>query len=313
MSNIISVAFWIIWSVFILLGIVEAVTYSGFVPNHIGVSMYSIVVIVGLLAVPTLLLRLMRKNTTFSKGDRIASVFFIVVLTLYVILKVANRLTYPGFVFSRVHIDPNSLISLVLISLAPVVVAWAPRINIKQLVKIQSVLVILAFSIIALNLYTIYKSEWKTFQLIVAHPNATYDDKMRKAIGDVFYNYSLFVNKYTAPSASLLVPPQAFPWPGSGNVGYFRYFVYPRNIINGDEFEPPLEDILARIDYVLLNWGETDIVEPPHTHDWPKFDVKAEKIIFMNKDGSFGGEVKGDYRYEDYKDKKVWGLIVVKH
>jgi len=33
----------------------------------------------------------------------------------------------------------------------------------------------------------------------------------------------------------------------------------------------------------------------------------------MNEDGSYGGEIKGDYRYKDYKGKRVWGLIVVKH
>ena len=155
--------------------------------------------------------------------------------------------------------------------------------------------------------------EWWNFQFMIANPHATYDDKMRRVAGTLFYNYSLFVNKYTPKNASILTPPQSFPWPGSGNVAYFRYFTYPRNIYNGKESEPPSKEVLSKTDFVLLNWGETDQTEGAYTHDWPKFDVKAEKIIFMSEDGTFEGEVKGDYKYKDYKGKRVWGIIVVKH
>ncbi len=247
------------------------------------------------------------------KIDKLVLFFFIFLLSLYVVLKVINRLTPAGDLFSKLHIQPNNLIWPVLISLVPVAIAWIPQINFKKLFKIKSIFLLFVFSITMLNLYRIYKSNWQTFQFVIAHPRATYDDKMRQTIGSLTYNYALFVNKYTPPNASILIPPQAFPWPASGNVVYFRYFIYPRDISNGDEFEPPSKDAFSKIDYVFLDWGETDMVEFPHTHDWPKFDVKAEKIIFMNEDGSFGGEVKGDYHYKDYKNKRVWGLIVVKH
>ncbi len=247
------------------------------------------------------------------KVDKLVLFSFLFLLSLYFVVKLANRLTPAGDLFNKLHIQPNNFIWPVLISLIPVIVVLIPRVNFRKLFKIQSIFILFAFSIIILNLYKIYKLNWRTFQFVIAHPYATYNDKMRKAIGDLTYNYILFVDKYTPPNASLLIPPQAFPWPASGNVVYFRYFVYPRDISSGDEFESPPKDVLNKIDYVLLNWGETDMVEFPHTHDWPKFDVKAEKIIFMNEDGSFGGEIKGDYRYKDYKNKRVWGLIVVKH
>ena len=245
--------------------------------------------------------------------DKLALALFVFLLSFYVVLKVVNRLVYSGFMFSKLHVQPDLFIWPVIISMLPVAVIWIPRINFRKLLNVQSILIMFVFLIIAQNLRYIYKSEWQPVSFILAHPVATYEDKMRKVIGDLTYNYALFIVKYTPENASLLIPPQAFPWPASGNASYFRYFVYPRNLTSGNEFEPPSKDVLGKTDYVLLSWGETDTVESPHTHDWPKFGVKAEKIIFMNKDGTHGGEVKGDFHYSEYKGKKVWGLIVVKH
>jgi hypothetical protein len=245
--------------------------------------------------------------------DKLVLVLFVFFISFYFVIKILNRITTAGLVFSKLHIQPNSLIWPILISLLLVAVLWIPRIDFKKLLNIRFALLVFVFLIIAYNFFRIYKMEWWNFQFIIANPHATYDDKMRRVIGAIFYNYALFVDKYTPENASILVPPQTFPWPGSGNIAYFRYFVYPRNIYNGKESEPPSKEVLSKTDYVLLNWGETDQTEGAYTHDWPKFDVKAEKIIFMNEDGSFGGEVKGDYRYKDYKGKRVWGIIVVKH
>jgi hypothetical protein len=245
--------------------------------------------------------------------DKLVLVLFVFFILFYVFLKVLNRLTYPDFVFSTIHIQPDVLKWPTLISFLPVAILWIPRIDFKKLLNIRFALLVFVFLIIAYNFFKIYKMEWWNFQFMIANPHATYDDKLRGKIGSLFYNYALFIDKYTPEGATILIPPQSFPWPQSGNIPYFRYFVYPRNIYNGKESEPPSKEVLSKTDYVLLNWGETDQTEGAYTHDWPKFDVNAEKIIFMNEDGTFGGEVKGDYRYKDYKGKRVWGIIVVKH
>lgn len=255
----------------------------------------------------------MKKLKTIKKSNKIITIFSIFIITLYVFLKIVNRLTYEGFVFNKFHVLPDNFLWPALISILGIAVVWIPQVNFRKLLKIQSIIIVFALLIITQNLYHIYKSKWENFQYIVAHPYATYGDKMRRGVGSIFYNYTLFIDKYTSENSILLIPPQGFPWPQTGNASMLRYFVYPRKISNGKEFDPPSKDILKDIDYVLLNWGESDETEGAYTHDWPKFDVEAEEIIFMNKDGSFGGEVKGDYHYKDYKGKQVWGLIVVKH
>jgi hypothetical protein len=148
---------------------------------------------------------------------------------------------------------------------------------------------------------------------ILRHLNASYDDRMREKVGFVFYNFTQFIVKNTPENANLLIPPQAFPWPQSGNGAYMRYFVYPRNVGNGGKY--PLDSIetLRDFDYVLLAWGESEKVQDEYMHGWPMFNIPAEKIILMNEDGTFKDELDGDYYYNDFKDKNAWGLIKVRH
>jgi hypothetical protein len=313
MDKRINILFWIFWAISLVLSLIESFTYSGYLLGRFGIGINVIMIIAGILAAIVLLLRLIKKDTKPRKSDRIVYIFFAFILTFYVVLKVINRLTPVNFVFSKIHVQPDNLLWTMLISALPAVIAWVPKINFRKLFKIQSFIFLFVAFIILRNLYSIYKSEWANFNYIVSHPNASYGDKMRMELCPIFYNYTLFINKYTPENASLLMPPQSFPWPYSGNGGMLRYFVYPRNIINGKEYEPPSKDDLKNIDYVLLNWGETEQTQGVYTHEWPKFDVNAEKIVFMNEDGSYGGEVKGNYLYKDYKGKRVWGLIVVKH
>ena len=305
--------FWVLWGMSLLLGFTEAVIYSGFVLNFIKIDISKISLIVGLLAFVILLFKLTKKTFLPVRFEKVISIVGALTIVLFVILKIVNRLAYPTFIFNTVHIQPDALKWAALIAALSIVVVWTPQIKFKKLLNIQSGILAFVLLIIGFNLYQIYKSEWQDFQYIIANPKATYDDKMGYKLCPIFYDYTLFINRYTPEDSTLLMPPQSFPWPYVGNGGMLRYFVYPRNIINGEEYVSPSTEELKNIDYVLLNWGETEETQGGYTHEWRKFDVEAEKIIFMNEDGSFGGEVKGDYHYNDYKGKKVWGLIVVKH
>ncbi len=304
--------FWAFWVPALCLYLVEAVFYSGFILKHLGFTPLVLAAATGILGALILILKFITKDIKPRKSERIILIFFIFLLSLYVVLKIANRLTYANFVFSKLHVQPNNLFWPVLISFIPAAILWIPRIDFKKLLKIKFVLTLFVFSIIIANFYKIYKTEQWAFQFIITNPRASYGDKMRRAVGQVFYDYTQFINKYTPENSVVLMPPQAFPWPQSGNGAFLRYFVYPRKVGNGGEYTPGEKVKLENFNYVLLAWGETETTEGAYTHGWPKFDVPAEKIIFMNEDGTIGGEVAGNYRYKDYKDKRVWGLIKVK-
>lgn len=305
--------YWIVWVVSLLLGLVGAFYSPGFLFEKLGVDMKVVFIFIALLTVIVLLFKFVKKDSVLQKKDRIITIISAFVVLVYVVLKVINRLVFNGLIFDKLHVLPDGLLWPVLISLLSIAAVWIPQIKFKKLLNIQSVILIVTLLLVVFNLRQIYKSEWQAFHYILINPKATHDDKMKHKLNSVFYDYTLFINKYTSENSTLLMPPQTFPWPYVGNGGMLRYFVYPREITNGEEYEAPSIEDLKNIDYVLLNWGETEQTQGVYTHEWPKFDVKAEKIIFMNEDGTFGGEVKGDYYYNDYKGKRVWGLIVVKH
>jgi hypothetical protein len=311
MERKINLSFWFFWGLSMLVSLVEAVTYSGFIIKHTGLNPLLTITPAIFLSLTLLVLNFVKKNKKSQKNDKALVFFSVFLLILYIVLKIVDRLTYANFVFSNLHIQPNNLLWPVLISFLSIVFVWFPRINFKKLLTSRSVLFLFVTSIIVFNIYRIYKMEWWAFQFIITHPQASYDDKMRRAVGPVFYNFTQFINTNTPEDSSILIPPQAFPWPQSGNEAFMRYFIHPRKMGNGKEYNPQTK--LSDYDFIVLNWGETDSTEPPYTHSWPKFDVPAEGIIFMNADGTFGGEIKGNYYYKDYIDKKVWGLIIIKH
>lgn len=315
MERKINIAFWFFWGVSMVLSLTEAVTYSGFIVKHTKLNLFEVLIPMVFIGLGLLVLSFVRKNKKPQKNYKIITIFSGFLLILYVVLKVAERITYANFVFSKLHVQPSNLLWPFLISFFAFIVMRLPQIiiNFKRLSVIQSVLTTFVILIIGFNIYKTYKTEWWAFQFIITHPMATYEDKMKRAVGSTFYDFTQFINAYTPDNSLILLPPQAFPWPQSGNGAYMRYFVYPRGIGNGDEYLPGKGNNLNNYDYVLLAWGETSTTQGVYTHGWPKFDVPAEKIIFMNKDGFYGGEIKGDYHYKDYNGKEVWGVIKIRH
>lgn len=178
--------------------------------------------------------------------------------------------------------------------------------------------VVLMFLVITLyfNLKTIWPSLTKGMRVI--NPTGVQvflskDDKLRLKTSGFVYDYAEFVKKKTPEDAVILVPPQGFPWPMTGNVAYFRYFLYPRRLINGDEKETKVDLKKEGVKYVLLAWGETDATEYDYTHGWPKFFLPAKRIIYKkNLYQAINYEVEiveKDYDPNDSVNVKNWGII----
>lgn len=313
MERKVKLLFWFFWSITFLLSSLESATYLGFVIRHFRFDLFILLKLTVALTAVTVLINFLSGNKKFTDKDKIyISLSFLTIIT-HSILKVVNRLTYPNFVFSHFHIQPNNMQMTAFLSLMPTLAFTFPKVNLKKVFRVNFIFLSFLLIVIILNFYKIYKDENWALQFIIKNPRATYADKMRRAVGPVFYNYTQFIVKNTPENSLLLIPPQAFPWPQSGNGAFMRYFVYPRNLGNGGERKLDREKLSIKdFDYALLDWGETESVEPPFTHGWPKFDIPAEKIIFMSEDGNFASEIKGDYKYKEYENKRVWGLIKIK-
>jgi len=90
-----------------------------------------------------------------------------------------------------------------------------------------------------------------------------------------------------------------------------RYFLYPRVLLNGNEYTPNHDLVKEKFDYILIVWGETLATSKNYTHGWPKFDVKADEIIYWTVDGGVS-IMSNNYIYDDLKGKELWGLIKLK-
>ena len=145
---------------------------------------------------------------------------------------------------------------------------------------------------------------------IVSNPLTTYEEKMRHRVGVKFYDYTQFVKDNTLEDAVILIPPQGYPWPQTGNKFYLRYFLYPRTLVNGEEFKPNADLESGEVDFVLVVWGESNASQYGYTNGWPKFSVKASKSLYWKEDGSIV-ETKQDYDFND-SDFNDWGLIEIK-
>jgi len=310
---IIEKIFYILWGVSVYIGFMESFSYRGYLLNNLKINSEIFYVTFLFIGVVYVLLKNKRKSFLLDKRLNKYWILCLVTIFFYIVLKLLDRFIYPNFVFSVIHIQPNNLIFPLGILLYPALLRALQEFVFGKTSRVNNIFTVMLIMYFCFNLYKIYKIENRSIKYIINNPTASYDEKMAYKVGDVFYTFTKFINKYTPSDSHILMPPQAFPWPQSGNGAFLRYFIYPRKVGNGDEKTSPSKETLSKIDYILLDWGETESTQSPYTHGWPKFDVFAEKIIFMNKDGSFGGEVKEDYNYKDYEGKEVWGIIVVKH
>lgn len=160
------------------------------------------------------------------------------------------------------------------------------------------------------NVVSLSRNKINGIIFMLRHPFVSYDDKLKVSVGNLFYTYVLFIKENTPPDSKILIPPQGYPWPQTGNKGYLQYFLYPRYLFNGEEKRPGIDLVKEDIDYVLLTWGESNESEYGFTNGWPKFDVKAKKIIYLSNDNQ-NSVFNGNYRY-DPEIKDQWGIIKIK-
>lgn len=307
----IKVIFYGLWTFSFLVGFVEVFTYKGFFLKHINIDLtfvYYLAFIFGLI----LQLTYIGKGSFLSKKiQKIISYFLWIISFVFFLFLYLEQVSYPNFVFSKFHINPDNLFWPWMMSFYLVFVGKIKLEYFRKIFYSPLLLLIIVMWALSLNLIRIRLMFTENLRYLIKNPLASYDEKMRHSVGQKFYDYTLFINKYTPEDSNILIPPMAFPWPQSGNGAYLRYFIHPRNFANSEEYLLGKDKYIKDFDYVLLDWGESDGLQDQYTQGWPKFDIPAEEIIFWQENGDVE-IVKEDYVYNKYKGKEVWGLIKVK-
>lgn len=311
-------AFIVIWLVSFVVAVVEVVIYPGFIKNHFYINSYFVYTITAVLGLLFKISGGKRTNVYYQKLLKLNPIIILVSGLALIIFTLLETWRYPNFVFSIFHIHPNALIWPFLISLILFVVeedfSYKTKklaISNKKIFKQKHLVLALTIWVLFSHLKNIDILLRKRINFMLKYPRATYDEKMGEAIGEIYYKHVLFLKDYISENSKIMIPPKAYPWPQIGNAAYVRYFLYPREIVHGKEYEPALNYKEEDVDYVIISWGETVYTQNNYTHGWPKFDVPSDEIIYYGEDGEIVRKEE-DYRYEDYKDKKIWGLIKVR-
>lgn len=249
------------------------------------------------------------------KGNYFSLIFFSI---SYLALVFLNNLYFPNYVYSAFHINLIFLKNLCVFSFSLILIDLFDRnvFSVKNNINHTSLKIVIVWVVFLSPL--IYKSTFSFYlpQLTVYMPNhfmerltqhLSYEEKQQKLITS--YGFLKFVAHKTPDNSIIAVPPQVSPWLMEGNVGYLRYFWYPRHIIQFDQ-TGPVDQIPDDADYAIIAEGGW-----AGDKGWPKATTSAEVFWIINpRNGEILNEVKG-YDFDPITNpelKHSYGLIKFK-
>jgi hypothetical protein len=284
--------------------LIESYKYSGFISKHIFIdSTYFLVVTL----ISAILLIGKEQNVIevlFFKFNKF--VILPVCVLIYLIMQLLESFHYNNYVFSTYHLQPSNFFYIVVFSS---ILGIVGKLINNKVQKLQFIVMVLPLLFIS-NITKVVDSAIASDVFVLSHLNYSYSDKLRNSWG-IYYDYMEFIKKNTPEDSSILLPPKAYPWFLTGNIEFSRYFLFPRTLINGNEKDPRVS--LDSVDYVLIDYGESQITQFGYTNIWPKFDIDGEYIIYWNpKDGSTKRSDTGKYSYSAQDNTNWWGIVKLK-
>ncbi len=316
--------FYFIYTLTFSMAIVESLKYRGFFQKHYSIDFNILLYITVISGLATLFFRPTQQSFINNiKRYYYSGQLFVLpfIFVSWVILTALNAFTYDNFVFTKIHIIPSLLPSVLFLSFFMLGIGKISEINFrkdketgkisfeKNIKTLIPSVIITGFFLIFLfqNQYTLFyilkQSRW-----IVTNFNASYNDKMGYNWGNNVYGYVTLIKENTPNRATILIPPRDDPWGIEGNDHLMRGFLYPRKIISYNKKEGfPKE----QIDYVFLSWGFwRGSLDEAKAYEFPNFDLKAKKIYIFDPDHMAIKTVyRGEYLYKDKKFMKTYGLI----
>lgn len=320
--------------------IIEAFTYSGFIRQHLFIDSKLFMVINVLMLLFNSFINNSDKNIVKNvevdllilvvKGSYLAVPILAIIYYIMIAVESAN---YPNYIFSTLHINPDSFFSVFVFSVIISVSGLLSQIDLTNLDlnqvsesdiprtknfrlningnKFQSlvtILFIVMFGYFTLqNFILTSKRIVKSNIYILVNKDATYDDKMYES-WHFFYKYMKFIVDNTPENSSIAIPPPIRPWLSEGNSVLVRYFLFPRYVVT-------IEDESGNIihpDYYIISkgiWKATLESE----YGWPKVKIEAEEIIYLNEKDFSIKKIKNVIYDPDLDENKYgWGLIKVK-
>lgn len=290
-----------ILSTLFLTSLIEGFTYSGFIAKHFNL-LVGIVILLIFLVLFIIFYKIYKSRflNNVSFGLSFLMVF------IYFLMDILDKTQYRNFVFSHFHLQVYLLLLPVILIVCVFLVNSKGK-GTRVFLYTTLILILISF------LITDFNKIIKRLRVVKLEDfGLSYDQKMEKIIGKVAYDYIMFVKNNTPENSIILIPPQGYPWPQTGNKAYIRYFLYPRQVINGNEKDSIIN--VGNVDYVLIDYGEDNTIsEFGFTNIWPKFNIDSEYIIYWNpSSGTTRKAFNQKYIYKSDNNIEKWGIIKVK-
>lgn len=298
--------------------LLESISYTGFIEKHLPFSSSNIYIVTFVVAIIVINYGRKFPSLIFRSALAVKYIAISSAITTTILLMVEG-LTYDNFVYSTIHLRPENLPTLALIlafhySLIYTKKPKLPFVNkkgVKILLNYPKVLILLVLGYyFILNSVITLKNMTKVFVEIIQNPRASYGEKMSKRYSGSFEYFQL-VKQHTEDDASIIIPPQLYPWGTVGNGGMAKYFLYPRRVYNGAYDDLLRDNFEEEFNYVMIARGTWLYSE--YTDDgWPRVDVEAESVTYFDLETGTSTTVDGDFTTTDKEQYGYWGIIKVK-
>lgn len=290
--------------------LIEIFKYPGFISKYFIISPTTFFMILLLSTLPSLGKKIDKRLYVVNK------VIFLILVISYFVFGVLQGVFYNNFVFEKLHINTEPLLTLTILTLFVIIIkslsenklilqniSYKKRSFSRYLTVLLSISLIIIYATI--NTSKSINDALISTSKILSRLDFTYDQKMNMT-WPTFYNYMKFVKENTPDNARIAIPPAEEHWLHTGNLVLVNYFLYPRKLFEGTIYSLPKE----KIDYILLakglwNRGESDF-------GWPKVFLKDVEVNYLNTDQGVFETYFGDFDPNYERNKNSWGLIKIK-
>jgi hypothetical protein len=129
------------------------------------------------------------------------------------------------------------------------------------------------------NLSISLRIAYHQLAFIKDHPTLSYEDKMRRKLWPLGFDFTVFVKDHSPEDSVILIPPQRDSiWLFTGNRPVFSYFVYPRRVVNGPSDVSPA----AILQFLELHPEITHVIITSERRLWPDvlFSPRDKVMLF---------------------------------
>lgn len=301
--------------------LIEAISYKGFILKFTGFSPI-ILLIFTIIVYLFIVVDFLKSNKTELDFNMrmtlsINNILSPVVAIVYLSLLQMEYKNYPNYVFSKFHINIEGIKTIVFFSLFLAVFYFLTSYLKNKLIRtkkqlskkmIGSALLFLTIALLVSSrmfiLLTIFGKDLIT---IAKNPLATFEERKIEKYGGAYRIYK-FLNDHTEFESTLAVPPQE-KWGIVGNIGFSRYFVFPRTLVHPEDLT---KENLKNIDYYVIA-KSYQYSDNGDYRVWPETKIEGSQEIYLYDEISEELTVLDRKNYDplDPIFKEKWGLIKI--